>query len=34
VKRRITAGGAGPADVAHQIERFAAHLERLSNAVA
>jgi argininosuccinate lyase len=34
VKRRITAGGAGPSDVAHQIERFAAHLERLSNAVA
>ncbi|MEY2522837.1 MAG: argininosuccinate lyase [Ilumatobacteraceae bacterium] len=34
VKRRITAGGAGPAEVARQIERFAAHLERLSNAVA
>ena len=34
VKRKITAGGAGPAAVAHQIERFAAHLERLSNAVA
>jgi argininosuccinate lyase len=34
VKRRITAGGAGPAEVAHQLERFAAHLERLSNAVA
>jgi argininosuccinate lyase len=34
VKRRITAGGAGPAEVAHQIERFAVHLERLSNAVA
>ena len=34
VKRRVTAGGAGPTDVAHQIERFAAHLERLSNAVA
>ncbi|MBK5333365.1 MAG: argininosuccinate lyase [Ilumatobacteraceae bacterium] len=34
VKRKITDGGAGPAAVAHQIERFAAHLERLSNAVA
>ena len=34
VKRRITAGGAGPDAVAHQIERFAAHFERLSNAVA
>ena len=34
VKRKITAGGAGPAAVAHQIERFAAHLERLRNAVA
>jgi argininosuccinate lyase len=34
VKRKITAGGAGPAAVAHQIERFTAHLERLSNAVA
>jgi argininosuccinate lyase len=34
VKRRITAGGAGPAEVAHQIERFAAHLQRLRNAVA
>ena len=34
VQRRITAGGAGPAAVAHQLERFAAHLERLSNAVA
>jgi argininosuccinate lyase len=34
VKRKITAGGAGPAAVADQIERFAAHLERLSNAVA
>ena len=34
VKRKITAGGAGPAAVAHQIERFAAHLERLRHAVA
>jgi argininosuccinate lyase len=34
VKRRVTAGGAGPDAVAHQIERFVAHLERLRAAVA
>ena len=34
VKRRITAGGAGPAPVAVQIERFDALLSRLRAAVA
>ncbi len=34
VKRRITAGGAGPAAVEVQLQRFAAHLERLRTAVA
>ncbi|MEY2552961.1 MAG: argininosuccinate lyase, partial [Ilumatobacteraceae bacterium] len=34
VKRRLTAGGSGPAAVAHQIERFAAHVDELRNAVA
>ena len=34
VKRRITAGGAGSAAVAVQIERFTAELERLRAAVA
>jgi argininosuccinate lyase len=33
VKRRITSGGAGPAAVGEQIERFAAHLDRLRTAV-
>ena len=34
VKRRITPGGAGPAAVAEQIERFAAHVDRLRAALA
>ncbi|HEY0518673.1 MAG TPA: argininosuccinate lyase [Ilumatobacteraceae bacterium] len=34
VRRRITAGGAGPAAVAVQLERFTAHLDRLRAAVA
>ena len=34
VKRRITSGGAGPAAVAEQIERFAAGLDRLRAALA
>ncbi len=34
VKRRVTPGGAGPAAVAEQIERFAAHVDRLRAAVA
>jgi argininosuccinate lyase len=34
VRRRVTPGGAGPAPVAVQIERFAAHLARLRAAVA
>jgi argininosuccinate lyase len=33
VKRRITPGGAGPSAVAIQLERFAAHLGRLRDAV-
>jgi argininosuccinate lyase len=33
VKRRITAGGAGPAAVAVQLQRFAVNLERLRSAV-
>jgi argininosuccinate lyase len=34
VKRRVTAGGAGPDAVAVQLERFAAHLDRLRSAVS
>jgi argininosuccinate lyase len=34
VKRRITPGGAGPVPVGEQMERFAAHLDRLRAAVA
>jgi len=34
VKRRITAGGAGPDAVAVQLERFAAHVDRLRSAVS
>jgi argininosuccinate lyase len=34
VKRRITSGGAGPAAVAEQIERFAASLDRSRAALA
>ena len=34
VKRRVTAGGAGPEAVAVQLERFAAHLDRLRSAVS
>ena len=34
VQRRITPGGAGPAAVAVQIERFADHVDRLRTAVA
>ncbi len=34
VRRRITAGGAGPVPVADQMERFAAHVDRLRTAVA
>ena len=33
VRRRITPGGAGPLPVAEQMERFAAHLDRLRTAV-
>ena len=34
VKRRVTPGGAGPVAVADQLDRFAAHLDRLRAAVA
>jgi argininosuccinate lyase len=34
VRRRITPGGAGPVPVVEQMERFAAHLDRLRAAVA
>ena len=34
VKRKLTAGGSGPAAVARQIERFASHVDELRNAVA
>jgi len=34
VKRRVTAGGAGPDAVAVQLERFAAHVDRLRSAVS
>jgi argininosuccinate lyase len=34
VTRRVTAGGAGPDAVAVQLERFAAHLDRLGSAVS
>jgi argininosuccinate lyase len=34
VTRRVTAGGAGPDAVAVQLERFAAHLDRLRSAVS
>jgi len=34
VKRRVTAGGAGPAAVAMQLDRFAAYLDRLRAAVS
>ncbi len=34
VKRRITPGGAGPAAVAEQINRFAMHVDRLRAALA
>jgi argininosuccinate lyase len=34
VKRRVTAGGAGPDAVAVQLERFAAHVVRLRSAVS
>jgi len=34
VKRRVTAGGAGPAAVAVQLDRFAAYLDRLRAAVS
>jgi argininosuccinate lyase len=34
IKRRITAGGAGPSAVAVQLDRFAAHVDRLRTAVA
>jgi argininosuccinate lyase len=34
IRRRVTPGGSGPAAVADQLDRFAAHLERLRAAVA
>jgi argininosuccinate lyase len=34
VRRRVTPGGAGPAAVAEQTERFAAHVDRLRAATA
>jgi argininosuccinate lyase len=34
VKRRVTAGGAGPDAVAVQLERFAAHVDRLRSALS
>jgi argininosuccinate lyase len=34
VRRRVTPGGAGPVPVADQLERFAAHVDRLRAAVA
>jgi argininosuccinate lyase len=34
VKRRVTAGGAGPDAVAVQLERFAAYVDRLRSAVS